>query len=321
MPPQHAIDGSLSVVLPTRRWTRACDELVEQLAPGEEFIVACDRPDDPVVAAAAATPAEVVVAGEPRRCSAKCNALAAGLERATGEYLVCTDADFAHGPEWLATVRDHLAEAPAGHVVSSAPVVVSKRPLSALLEGPTAVGAALTVLLETTAWGGTMAFRRDALDLDAYIADLRRTMSDDALLTQRVDGVHSVPELVRPMPVAGTCAETLDRQVRWTRTGLYLDPVGLVMFAAVLPLLVLCGTILAPILTIPLVTIVTGLAYAYCGLHRWTFLLAVPGYIVSLPLLLYGLARSEFDWNGRRYRWTALYDVTVLDHGDARLDR
>ena len=95
------VDGNVSVVLPTRRWTVACDELVEQVASDDEFIIACDGPDDPVVEDAAGTPAEVVVAGEPQGCSAKCNALATGLERATGEYIVCTDADFEHGPEWL----------------------------------------------------------------------------------------------------------------------------------------------------------------------------------------------------------------------------
>ncbi|ESS04670.1 MAG: hypothetical protein A07HR67_00607, partial [uncultured archaeon A07HR67] len=93
----------------------------------------------------------------------------------------------------------------------------------------------------------------------------------------------------------------------------YIDPGGLVA-GAVIPLAVLFGTILAPFVTVPLVTGVAAAAYAYCGVRRWTFLFAVPAYLATLPLLLYGLTRREFVWSGRRYRWTGVYDVTVLDH-------
>lgn len=313
MDPRADLDGAVSVVLPTRRWTAACTELADQIRPDDELLLACDRPDDPVVDAAAGSAGEVVVAGEPTGCSAKCHALAAGLDRATGAVVVCTDADFEHGPAWLSRVLAHLADAPPGHVVSTAPVLVSEGPLMKPFEGPGAVGAAMTTLFNTTAWGGTMAFRREAVDLDGYAADLRRTVSDDALLTQRVDGVHSVPDLISEMPVSGTLSDTLSRQVRWTLTAAYVDPGGLVA-GALIPLAVLLGTILAPFVTVPLVTGVAAAAYAYCGVRRWTFLFAVPAYLASLPLLLYGLTRREFVWNGRRYRWTGLYDVTVLDH-------
>ena len=312
MDPRADLDGPVSVVLPTREWTAACAELVDQVRPSDELLLVCDRPDDPVVEAAAGTAAEVVVAGEPVGCSAKCHALAAGLDRATGAVIVCTDADFEHGPEWLSTVLAHLVDAPPGHVVSTAPVLVSEGPLMKPLEGPGAVGAAMTTLLDTTVWGGAMAFRRDAVDVDDYAADLRRTVSDDALLTQRADGVHSVPGLISEMPVSGTLSDTLSRQARWTLTARYVDPGGLVGGAAI-PLAVLLGTLFAPLVTVPLVTGVTAAAYAYCGVRRWTFLFAVPAYLAGLPLLAYGLLKSEFVWSGRRYRWTGLYDVTVLN--------
>lgn len=303
----------VSVVLPTRDWTAACDELIDQIHPDDELIIACDRPSDPVVDAAAGTAADVVVAGEPKRCSAKCNALAAGLEEATTEIIVCTDGDFEHGIEWLSTVLDHLADAPSGHVVSTAPVLVSEGPLMKGFEGPGAVGAVLTTLLNTTAWGGTMAFRRAEIDLEEYTSDLRRTVSDDAILTQRAEGIRSVRTMIPEMPVSGTASDTLSRQARWVRTARYVDPFGLAVGASI-SLAVFVGTLLAPPPTVAFVTAVAGLAYAYCGIRRWTFLFAVPAYILSLPLLLYGLMRTEFDWNGRRYRWSGLYDVEVLDH-------
>ncbi|MEZ3117460.1 hypothetical protein RYH80_16215 [Halobaculum sp. MBLA0147] len=189
---------------------------------------------------------------------------------------------------------------------------MSERPLLRLLEGPGAIGALLTVTLNTTAWGGTMAFAHDALALDEYVADLRRTVSDDALLTDRVANVESVPELICPMPVSETVDETLARQVRWTLTARYLDPGGLV-FGVALSLAVVLGSLFAPLVVVPFITAVAGVAFAYCGLRRPSFLLAVPAYWLSLPLVVYGLSRSTFEWNGRRYRWRSLYDATVLD--------
>jgi hypothetical protein len=148
---RHRLDEPVSVVLPTREWTTACDELADQVGADDEFVVACDTDDDPVVREAADRPVEVVVAGEPEGCSAKCNALAAGLERATGECLVCTDADFGHDPPWLAAVCDRLADVPDDHVLSTAPVVLSEGPLMKPFEGPGAIGAVLTTLFDSTA--------------------------------------------------------------------------------------------------------------------------------------------------------------------------
>ena len=305
----------VSVVLPTREWTGACDELAAQTTADDEFLVVCDRPTDPVAEAAPEGAATVVVAGEPEGCSAKCNALAAGLERATRDRLVCTDADFEHGDDWLDTVRRRLAAAPDGHVVSTAPVLASERPLGKLLEPLSVVGVATTLRSDSGVWGGTMAFRRDAIDLDAFVNDLRRTVGDDALLAERADGIDAARSLVREMPVDGTLRGTVSRRVRWTRMGLYLGPAGIASRVLV-ALSVVLGALFAPFLTVPLVTGIAGAAYAALGVRRWTFLLAVPGYALSLALLCYALFRVEFEWGGRRYRWLSLYDVTVCDADD-----
>jgi hypothetical protein len=313
---QERPTAPVSVVLPTRKWTDACAEVAAQTAPDDEFVIACDGPADPVVEAAAGTTATVVVAGEPEGCSAKCNALAAGIERATRGRLVCTDADFEHGDEWLATVRRRLAALPDGHVLSTAPILVSEGPLGKLLEPLSAVGVATSVRFDMGVWGGTMAFRRGDIDVEGFVGDLRRTVGDDALLAERAAGVETARSLVREMPVDGTLRGTLSRRVRWTRMGLYVDPAGIAsrLLTAVA---VIVGTLLAPFVTVPLVTGVTAAAYAALGHRRWTFLLAVPGYALSLVCLCYGLARVEFEWTGRRYRWTSLYDVTVCDRIDS----
>ena len=305
----------LSVVLPTREWTAACDELAAQTTPADEFLVVCDRPTDPVVEAAAERAATVVVAGDPEGCSAKCNALAAGLERATRDRLVCTDADFEHGDEWVDTVRRRLARVPDGHVLSTVPVLTSEGPLGKLLEPSSVVGVARSVRFDTGVWGGTMAFRRDDIDLGALVDDLRQTVGDDGLLAERADGIETARSLVREMPVDGTLRGTVARRVRWTRMGLYLGPAGIAS-RVVVSLSVVLGALLAPFLTVPLVTGVAAAAYAALGVRRWTFVLAVPGYLLVLALLCYALVRVEFEWSGRRYRWPSLYDVTVYDQDE-----
>lgn len=89
------------------------------------------------------------------------------------------------------------------------------------------------------------------------------------------------------------------------------DPV--VAAAADTPATVVVETLLAPLVTVAFVTLLAGLGYAYCGIDRWAFLLTVPAYVLSLPLLCYGLAREEFVWHDRRYRWSGKFDVEVLD--------
>lgn len=301
----------ISVILPTREWTDACEELAAQTTSSDEFLIVCDRSADPVVEAAE-SPATVIVAGEPEGCSAKCNALAAGLERATHDRFVCTDADFEHGDEWLDTVRKRLTRVPSGHVLSTGPVLVSEGTLGKMLEPSSVVGVATSVRLNAGVWGGTMAFRRDDIDLTRFIADLQQTVGDDALLAERADGIEVARSLVRDLPVDGTFKGTLARRVRWTRMGLYLDQAG-IMFRVVGSLLVILGTLFAPLFTIPLVTGIAAAAYAALGVRRWTFLLAVPGHVLALALLCYGLLHVEFQWGGRRYRWPSLYDVTVWD--------
>lgn len=302
----------ISVVLPTREWTDVCDELAAQTMPADEFLVVCDRPADPVVEAAAESAATVIIAGDPEGCSAKCNALAVGLERATHDQFVCTDADFEHGDGWLDTVRRRLTQIPNGHVLSAAPVLVSKRVFGKFLEPSSVVGAASTVRFDAGVWGGTMAFRRDDIDLKSFIADLRQTVGDDALLAERADGIDVARPLVRELPVDGTFRGTLARRVRWTRMGLYLNPASIV-FRMLGSLSVVLGILFAPLFTIPLVTGIAAAAYAALGIRRWTFLLAAPGHVLALALLCYGLLRVEFQWGERRYLWPSLYDVTVWD--------
>ncbi|MFB6131243.1 MAG: glycosyltransferase family 2 protein [Salinigranum sp.] len=321
-----------SVLLPTREWTDACDELAAQLRADDELLVICDAPDDPVTdhpAAggsattdpAAGDPAttdpaadcdpssnvRVVVAGEPTGCSGKANALAVGLEAAARDRIVCTDGDFVHGPEWLRTVSSLLDRHAA---VSTVPVFESDVPPWPLIEPVMAIGS-LALLQRDGVWGGLMAFDRRDVDLDRLRADLRRTVSDDGLLWERLDDVTTVRSLRRRVPVDGRLRPALDRWARFVRTFYFFAPRGL---GALLGVWAACAAL--SVASLPVAALGTAAAaagvYRAVGTDRWTWLLAYPA-VVLLPLLLaVGLARREFEWTGRRYRWAAKFDVRVV---------
>lgn len=313
-----------SFVLPTREGVDVACRIAADAEGADEVLVVCDTPDDPITEAtdrvreaAGETSVAVIVAGEPAACSGKCNALAAGTERATGDVIVWTDDDFDH-EGWVGDVKRAIADhvGPDCPAVSTAPIFLSESPFARLLEGPSALGAALGLRLESVAWGGTLAFRRDAVDVSALVADLRRTVTDDALLTRRLSGFTADPRLVRCVETRGTASDTLSRNARWVQTARYLDPAGLA-FGFLLNLVVAIGAVVAPLLVVPLVTLAAGVAYARFGLRRVSFLWTVVGYALGVPLLLWGLTRTEFDWGSRRYRWHSLYDVEIVDRDTA----
>ena len=101
----------VTVLLPTVRWTTACDQVAAQLRADDELFVICDREDDPVAGRDPPDGVEILVAGDPEGCTAKANALAYGMERATNDRFVWSDADYERGDDWL----DCLVEAGEEH--------------------------------------------------------------------------------------------------------------------------------------------------------------------------------------------------------------
>ncbi|MFB6071593.1 MAG: glycosyltransferase [Halobacterium sp.] len=297
-----------SVVLPTVEWTPACGDVADQLGPGDELLVVCDRADDPV-ARRSDLPAgvEVVVAGEPSGCSGKANAVAAGMAAAEHDRVVWTDDDFRHPPDWLATLNeDYDREGP----VTELPFFVGRDPLSVLLEPVYALGGTLGVYAGGNAWAGAVVFERGDLDEDAFLADLRRTVSDDGLLGEYLD-VTPVKR-VRRVDVGGTLRETLERHVRFTQIVSRHDPAGSVLMGVV-TLALAAACLLAPLYAVPGLTALVAGVYAFFGVRRWTAALAAPAVVAAGPLYAYALARRTFVWGGRRYRWRGKFDVEVVD--------
>lgn len=317
---------AISVILPTVRPTAVIDDVAEQLGERDELVIVCDRPDDPIAAAygvdsaidtdepadpppsvstASLPPStRLVVAGDPVGCSGKANAIAAGMEAATHDRLVWTDDDFHHPPDWLDRLsREYDAQGPTTEV----PFFVGRDPLSTLLEPLYALGATAGLTLLHKPWAGAVVFERSDLDENRFRRELRRTVSDDGLLSLHTD-VTPVRR-VREVPVGGTVGESLERHVRFMQIVWRFVPHRWVMLP--LSALFFTGCLFAPVSAAIVGTLWVASVYAYFDVRRPTVLLAFPALVVQFPLLLYGLARRQFVWAGRRYRWRRRFSVTV----------
>jgi len=304
-----------SVLLPTREWTDSCAALASQLGPGDELLVLCDRPTDPVArdppdpADAPDGSIEVVPTGDPEACSGKAHALAVGLDRARDDLVVLTDDDVERDPDWFSRLvglaREHGA-------ASATPVFVGEG-LSWLLVEPvmTALGSAL-ICRYGGAWGGGVAFERDRLDEARYRRDLERTVSDDALLWDALGDVHTTPSFVNVVRVPGDAASVRERFTRFVLTYRYWLPrATLALWALVAGFVALA--LVAPFVAAGVATAGAAYAYRYLGLRRRTWLLAFPS-VLFLPVFLASAwLVPSFTWGGRKYRWRGRFDVAVSD--------
>ncbi|PCR91658.1 glycosyltransferase [Natrinema ejinorense] len=299
-----------SVLLPTCEPAPVVRELAAQLRAADELLVICDSDDDPVARRDGDLPAsvDVVVAGEPAGCSGKANAIAAGMEAARHDRLVWTDDDFHHPPDWLERLHaDYDRNGPS----SELPFFVGRDPLAVLLEPVYALAGTAGTYAGDVAWGGSVIFERDDLpDEDRFRRDLRRTVSDDGLLTDRVD--ITPVKRVRRVEIGGATRATIERHVRFIQIVRYHAPVETTVNAVVATVAAI-GCLLVPVPAIVAVTALLTGVYAAFGLRRWTFLLAYPALLLSVPLLAYGVLRRTFVWGGRRYRWRDKFDVDVSE--------
>lgn len=316
-----------SVLLPTTEWTPSCEQLLDQLGDGDELLVICDAPTDPVTERFADGPGgdrfdgyeadrlrddprvELVVAGDPEGCSGKANALAAGLERASQHRIVCTDDDLDRGDDWLATLKRLGDEHGAA---SAVPVFVSDEFPFVVLEPLFAVFGSGGTLAGDMPWGGGVTFDRRDIDEEAFLRDLRRTVSDDELLVRYLDDLTASRELIHEVRVDGGWHGTFHRVVRFFRTVYLLEPDGLVV-PLVASLLVVALSVVSLPLVVAGVTALTFAAYRYLGIDRRTWLLAFPAFVLIPALTALGVVEKEFEWGGRRYRWRSAFDVEVLN--------
>lgn len=306
----------VSVILPTREWGVACEQLSAQLAPGDELLVVCDTDTDPVAAHDPPDGVRILVAGEPTGCAAKANAVAHGMERARNDRFVWADDDYERRPDWLdRLVRLGEAHGPAAFE----PLIVSEGPWLKPLEPMLATSYALYDCYRDGGaggypWGGGVTFAREDLQesIDRLCGELRQCISDDNALENHLADTYAPRDWSVRVPVPGTLRDTVHRVTRWMCAHhARFDNTSNLATALVLANL---GLLFAPVVA-PLVTAVAALSYRKLGYHRWTFLLAYPGLLVLPVVPALGLLFSEFIWGSRRYRLDGLYDIEVRDAG------
>jgi glycosyltransferase involved in cell wall biosynthesis len=297
-----------SVLLPTVSWTPVVEEIANQLCSSDELLIICDNETDPISERITDLPEAVhlVIAGEPDECSGKANAIAAGMEAAQHDRVVWTDDDFHHPDDWLNRLhKDYNRNGPTTEL----PFFVGQDPLSVVLEPLYAVAGTAGPYAGDIAWGGAVIFERDDLpDEEDFLRDLRRTISDDGLLTDRID--ITPVKRTRRVEMGGTIRETVERHVRFTKLGRQHDPEGSTA-NAVIGTLATVGGLLYPLPAFVGLMLLLAGVYATFGLRRWTFLLAYPAVMISMPFMLYALLRRTFVWGGRRYRWHEKFSVEV----------
>lgn len=170
------------------------------------------------------------------------------------------------------------------------------------------MGGTLGTYANNETWGGAVMFERSDLDCDAFLRDLRQTVSDDGLLSEYLDAKSL--KRVRHVHIGGTIRETLERHVRFTQIVHQHNPLDTMVIGVVTSILAFF-CLFAPVYAAGGVTLLTGGVYAYFGVRRWTTLLATPAVILQVPLMLYAVKRRTFVWGGRRYRWHSKFDVEI----------
>lgn len=298
----------VSVLLPTVEWGLACEQVASQLGADDELLVICDTDADPVASHDPPERVRILVAGEPEGCSGKANALAYGMERATSDRFLWTDDDFDHGDDWLNRVK---ALADEHGVVTGVPVFVGDG-WWRLVEPFTIGSGSLGLYLGGYVWGGCVTFTRDDVDVDELVSDLRRTVSDDGLLSTRLEEVTAVRALTEQVRVDGDFEAVRQRMVRFSQVVRFEESTNTPALFAGSVFFALVGLVW-PVPVAGLVTLVTAAVYWFFGVRRWTFVLAYPALLIAPVIIGYGLVTPEFEWGGRRYRWHDVYDVTVLE--------
>jgi hypothetical protein len=232
------------------------------------------------------------------------------MERATNDRFVWTDDDFDRGADWL----DRLVA--AGERRGPATVVPAFvgggwwRPV----EPVALISATATVHFGVgtwggNAWGGGVTFSREDLDVPALVADLRRSLSDDGVLSRHLGHTHPVRSMRATVRVPGEFHAVKERMVRLARIPHVYEGFGTRFLVS---LVVAALALLFPLRAAAVATAVAAATYAVLGFRRWTFLLAYPAVLLMPVVFGSGIVLREFEWAGRRYRLDDAGEVEVL---------
>ncbi|MFB6149934.1 MAG: glycosyltransferase family 2 protein [Halobacteriales archaeon] len=303
----------MSVLLPTIEWNRACDQLSDQIQSGDELLVICDTEDDPVASHDPPDGVEILLAGEPEGCSGKANAMAYGMEQATNDRFVWTDADFDREDDWL----DRLVAAGEQHGPATSLCVFVGEKWFRPYEAWSTIFFSLAMYLNAGewgdhAWGGGVTFTRDELNegVDELVTELRQVVSDDGLLSDHLGKVHPIRSMVAVVEAPGDFRSVFERVSRLNRI-VHVHEGGFTNFT--IGLVLVAAAVIFPLPAAVLYTMLGVVAYTMLGVRRWTPLIMYPSVVFVPFIALSGIVRKEFEWTGRRYRLNDEFDVEVIE--------
>jgi cellulose synthase/poly-beta-1,6-N-acetylglucosamine synthase-like glycosyltransferase len=269
---------SLSIVIPAKNeqdnLVALFDSLNAQDYPGPmEVVLIDDRSTDATLRlfqdfqASAAFPVQILHLDENPGPNFKQKALERGIDLATGEYLLFTDADCTMAPGWVATMTALLADERTALAIA---------PVYKRIEGPgffrlfQAFDHAMRYMYLTGGaglgvpcggFGNNLIIRKTALDAIGGYAAVPYSVTEDAALVScirsckdfRIRAGMSESSRVVTMPVSGW-RELVAQGLRWNNGGLFApDLETRLVFGA------LAFSIAAGILALPLVPVVPGL--------------------------------------------------------------
>lgn len=246
------------------------------------------------------------------------------MRHAKHQVLVVSDADIRVRADYLRTMVAPLADPTVGlttclyrgHATGGLPAVIESLLVST--DFLPMVLMAQWVQRFKYAYGASIAFRRDALDLIGGFEDLRAHLADDYLLGRRIAEagwtLRLLPYLVETIPDSPTLRDVWRHHLRWARTYRVCQPIG--WFATIIIQTMLWGVA---------AVLVTGgaaigwLALAVAVLCRLASLRAIAGLLGDTDTMRHlwlvppkDLAYSgvwlaswlgrDVDWSGQRLR-------------------
>ena len=299
----------VSILVPTFSWTEGCEDIYNQLEKEDELVLICDSKSDPLLSDKIPNDVKILISGEPENCSGKCNALSKGLEKASREYVICTDADFRRSESWLGNVKKSLEK---DNLVTAPNFFQSREFFGKLLEPGYLIGIVLGLYSGSGVWGGLMAFNKNNAPTTQIIDNLRKTVSDDILIGKYFKKKTVTSSNFGVVPIEGNISDILNMSKRFGRSIFLMDPKMLIV-----PLIGISIYLVAltsfPFLSLLTPILVAALLYAKFRIKRWTFLLAPISIFLISFLTLWGAFHEKIDWNDRKYLWRGKFEVEVLD--------
>lgn len=300
----------VSVILPTLEWGQACEQLVSQLRPGDELLVVCDSESDPVATRDVPRGVRVLVAGEPEGCSGKANAVAHAMEQANNDQFVWTDDDFHRDSDWL----DRLVAAGETHGPATVIPFFVGGGWFRFVEPILLLSGTATIFFGVgtwggNAWGGGVTFTRDDVVVSDLVSDLRRSLSDDGVLSEHVGYTHPVRTMRATVRVPGDFHSVKERMIRLARIPHVHEGFE---YRLLFSLLIVGIAVTFPLYTAAVATTITGGMYALLRFRRASFLLGYPMLFLMPVIFASGIFLKEFEWAGRRYRVHDVGDIDVV---------